>query len=167
MWLTTDELNFVDAMASVDLNANTTGFPCRTVNMGRYESMVAIINVGAGSTYEIYVQCASTATGITPGSTGNMVAHNYRISGSAANASTCDTLCDRTAVASTTGTGYSHDATTAPNTSVYCEVKSQDVPEGYPYVGIVISTSAQAHPASVNYVCKPRYAMETMLIAMS
>ena len=101
MWLTTDELNFVDAMAAVDLNANTTGFPCRSVNMGRYESMVAVINCGAGSTLEIYVQCASTVTGITPGSTGNMVPYNYRISGSAANASTCSfgpgTICDRSA----------------------------------------------------------------------
>jgi hypothetical protein len=167
MWLTTDELDFVYACASVDLNANTTAFPCRTVNMGRYESMVACVQMGAGSTYEIYVQCATTATGITGGSTGNMVPYNYRVSGSAANASTCDTLCGRAAVASTDTTGWSHDATSAPNVTAYLEVKSQDVPEGYPYVGVVISTAAQAHPASVLYVCKPRYANQTMLIAMS
>ena len=167
MWLTTDELDFVYACASVDLNANTTAFPCRTVNMGRYESMVACIQMGAGSTYEVYLQCASTSTGVTGGSTGNMVAYNYRVSGSAANASTCDTLCARAAVASTAAAGTSIDSTTSPNITMYCEVKSQDVPEGYPYVGVVISTAAQAHPASVLYVCKPRYAQQTMLIAMS
>lgn len=170
-WLTTDELNFVAAMASVDLNLNTTSFPCRTVNMGRYDSMVAIINIGAGSTYRIWVNCASTVTGITSGSSGNLVPFTYRVSGSAANASTADALNARTSTVTTTGTistsGYSHNGTTSPNVSIYCEIKSDDVPQGFPYVAISISTSAQAHPASVNYVMKPRYAQLDMVRAGS
>ena len=170
-WLTTDELNFVDALQSLDLNANTSCFPCRTVNMGRYDSMVAIVNVGAGSTYRIWVNCASTVTGITSGSSGNLVPFTYRVSGSAANASTADTLGTRSSTVTTTGTistsGYSHDGTTSPNVSIYVEVKNDNVPQGFPYVAVSISTAAQAHPASVNYVMKPRYPQNTMMIGGS
>lgn len=171
MWLTTDELNFVAAMASVDLNANTTGFPCRTVNLGRYDSMVAVINVGAGSTYRVWVNAASTVTGISSGSTGTLVPFTYRVSGSAANASTSDTLGARSSTVTTTGTistsGYSHDGTTSPNVSIYVEVKSADLPQGYNYCAVSISTAAQAHPASVNYVMKPRYPQLNQVIAGS
>jgi len=170
-WLTTDELNPVAAMASVDLNANTTSFPARTVNMGRYDSMMAIINVGAGSTYRIWVNCASTVTGITSGSSGNLVPFTYRVSGSAANASTADTLTARTSTVTTTGTistsGYSHDGTTSPNVSIYVEIKTADVPQGFPYVAVSISTAAQAHPAAMNYIMKPRYPQLNHVIAGS
>jgi len=170
MWVGTQELDFVQACSAKDFNANTTCFPCAAVNMGRYESMVAIVNMGAGSTFKCYVQAHSTGTTVTPGSTGQLAAFSYRYSGAADNASTRDVLADYTAVASTDGTtgGYvSFDATTSPNCALYIEVKANEMPEGYPYVMITISTAAQAHPGAVNYVLRPRYAQNTMLQAGS
>jgi len=164
MWLTTDEFNFVAACQSIDHNAVTTAFPCRVVNMGRYQSMVAMVNMGAGSTYEIYVNYASTTT-ITAGSTGGYAIGYYRYSGAATAASTCDTLSTRAAMSTTAS--WDFDATGSPNCTGYLEIKSDDLPNGYPYIAVSISNSAQAHPVAVNYVCKPRYPQATMMIAGS
>ncbi len=164
MWLTTDEFNFLNALQPLDVNANTTCFPCRAVNMAKYDSMVAIVSMGQGSTNVIWVNTASTAT-ITPGSAGRVIPCNYRVGGQATTASTCDLLAARTAYATT---GLSVSATTTPNVNYYLEIKSADVlatTDGYPYVAISVSTAAQANLLSVNYIMKPRYPQNTMMPA--
>lgn len=144
--------------------------------MGKYQSMVAIIGVGAGSTLRVYAQYASTNS-ITAGSTGNFCIGNYRISGLATTGSTSDLLSARTALTTTGSSSVALAATTQALTDLttsvggtsgyncYIELKSDDLPAGYPFVAITISTSAQAHPCSVHYVCKPRYPQLTMMPA--
>ena len=162
MWLTTDELNFVVGCPPADLNGVSTAFPCNVVNMAKYASMVAIVGCGAGSTYRIYAQYASTAS-LTPGSTGNFCIGNYRLSGLGTTASTCDLLGTRTALTTTGSSSVNVSATTTPNINVYVELKADDLPTGYPYVAICVSTAAQAHPCEVTYVMRPRYPQNTML----
>lgn len=173
MWLTTDELNFVAAVTA-DLNGVSTAFPCVAIDMGRYTSMVAQVGVGLGSTYRIYAHYASTAS-VTAGSTGNMCIGTYRYSGSGTTASTADLLSARAAL-TTTGSsavciaatsGATVGVSTGPQVNVYLELKSDDLPAGYPYVAIAVSTSAQAHPCSVSYICKPRYPQNVMMPAGS
>lgn len=169
MWITTEELNFVDAFPAGDANANTTCFPCRAVNMKGYDSMVAAVSMGAGSTYRIYVQCSSTAA-MTPGTTGNLMYFSYRVNGQASTASTANVMGARSSYDSTasyisTGLGCYHDATTSPNCTAYLEIKADDADATRPYVAVVVSTSAQAHPLAVQYIMRPRYLQGTMIDA--
>ena len=172
MWLTTDELNFVVGCPPADLNGVSTAFPCNVVNMAKYASMVAIVGCGAGSTYRIYAQYASTAS-LTPGSTGNFCIGNYRLSGLGTTASTCDLLGTRTALTTTGSSSVCIAATTqgfacvgsTPNVNAYIELKADDLPTGYPYVAICVSTAAQAHPCAVTYVMRAKYPQNTMLPA--
>ena len=175
MWLTTEELNFVGALPSQDVNGVTTAFPCLAVNMAKYSSMVAVVQMGLGSTYRLYMQYASTAA-VTPGSTGNFCIGRARANGGsgATTPSTADLLTAYTALVTTGSSSVVVMTTTAAtftplassqNCAAYLEIKADDLPTGYPYVALVISTSAQAHPVSVTYVMKPRYPMNTMMPA--
>jgi hypothetical protein len=181
MWLTTEQLNFVGAFNVGDANGITTCFPCQIVNMAKYDSMVAVVQCGWGSSYRIYAQYASTAS-ITPGSTGNMCIGRARASGypGPSSPSTADLL---TAYSALTTTGSSsvfvmttttNAITTSPFTTtdsvlggrnVYIEIKADDLPQGYTYVAIAVSTAAQAHPLAVNYIMKPRYLQNAMMPA--
>jgi len=167
MWVSRDEYAIVQALPPQDVNAVTTCFPCATVNMGLFSSMIACVQTGLGSTYRIWVNTASTATGITAGSTGGLMHGNYVVSGlgGATTASTAGDVGTRTAFVSTAV--ISHDATTSPNCAIFVEIKSDDMPASTSYLAVTISTSAQAHPCAVTYYMKPRYPGATIPDGMS
>ena len=173
MWLTTEELNFVNASRPQDVNGVTTSFPCLPINMAKYSSMVAVLQFGACSTARIYMHHNSTAT-MTSGSTGKMCIGRYRYcaSGGASTPSTADLLSAYGALVTTgssavlyTGTtdAVFTPVTTTPGATIYIEVKSDDLPDGYPYVAAAVSTSAQSALFSCTYVLKPKYPQNVMM----
>ena len=181
MWLTTDEFNFVPAFfnSEVIINGATTTFPCQIVNMAKYDSMVAIISLYTPSAAILYAGCYDAATptcagaGMATDTTGSAYGipnTYYRYSVASAttpvqlNASS-DVLSARAAF---TSTGVTLTTATTSCLNYYVEIKSSDLPDGYPYVAIAISTSATACTgACVNYVMKPKYLSDTMSRAIS
>ena len=176
MWITTDEHNYVPAFfLGTPLNGETTSFPCQVVNLGKYDSMVAIVSLYTPSAAIIWVDeyASRTPTGAgTLGTTGNYlpVAASYRYSVATATtpvvlSASSDKLSARATLAST---GLTLTAATTSVLNYYIEIKSADLHAGYPYVAIAISTSATACTgACVNYVMKPRYSQLDMVTALS
>jgi hypothetical protein len=186
MWLTTEGLNFLVARQPADYNNATTAFPCLPVNMAKYSSMVAIVQLGAlASCCRVYVNAGTTDTAITTaavGTTGTLFPFNFRLgattgSATAIYASTADLLTarnlsatsgtvayDSTASYASTGLGI-YVATTSANSNIYVEIKGDDLPAGYPYCAIAVSTPAQSEIFGVTYVMSPKYPMNTMLPA--
>ncbi len=176
MWLTTDELNFVPALAPDRYETNatfgTTAFPCKLVQLSKYASMVAIVSLHAPSTVAIWVNSYSTGTpgGAGAGTTYPLLNVNYRYSTATISTnltgSGSEVLSARVAMGTT-----AISVTAAPTTLVqnyYIEVKSDDLLNGYPYVGIALSTSLTASTGiCVNYVLKPRYPQKDMMTAIS
>jgi len=184
MWLTTEDLNFVTALQPADYNAVTTAFPCLIVDVAKYQSMVAIIHLGAmTSCCHAYVNAGTTQTAITTaavGTTGTLFPFHFRLgattgSATAMYASTADLLgtrdysasggkvaYDSTASYASTGLGI-YLATTQANSNVYIEIKSDDLPVGYPYYAVSVSTPAQSEIFGVSYVMRPRYPQNVMM----
>ena len=173
MWLTTEEFNFVNASHPQDVNGVTTSFPCLPINMAKYQSMVAVLQFATCSTVRIYAHYSSTAT-VTAGSTGNMCIGRYRVNsaGGASTPSTADLLGAYGTLTTTGSSAVLYTGTTdavftpvatTPNAAIYLEIKSDDLPAGYPYVAVAISTSAQAALFSCTYVLKPRYPQNVMM----
>ncbi len=173
MWLTTDQFNFIPALpAGFYDNTVTTAFPCKVVNLARYDSMVAVVSLTNPSTCAIWVNAFGASTGMTPstasscGTAGTLVsAGNYRTSNSTGTGNTEDTLSSRTALATT---AIAVTAATTGAYNMYIEIKAADLPVGYPYCAVSISTSATASTGMcVNYIMKPRYLQKTMATALS
>ncbi len=178
MWLTTDQFNFVPALPPQYMDSTvTTMFPCKIVNMARYDSMVAIISLNCPSTLAIWVNTFGASTGLTPSSATTcgagsaavanqlVVAGNYRTSNSTGSGNTEDTLSPRTALATT---AIAVTAATTAKYNMYIEIKAADLPAGYPYCAVTISSSATASTGiAVNYVMKPRYLQKDMATALS
>lgn len=173
MWLTTDQFNFVPALppAFYD-NTVTTAFPCKIVNMARYDSMVAVVSLNNPSTCVIWANVFGASTGMTPssatscGAAGTLINQGYyRVSNSTGTGNTEDTLGTRTALPTT---GVPITLATTSKYNVYIEVKAADMPAGYPYMALAISTSATASTGiAVNYIMKPRYLQAAMATALS
>ena len=173
MWLTTDEFNFVPALKPAYYDSTvTTMFPCKIVNLARYDSMVAVISLNCPSTLAIWVNAFGASTGMTCssatscGTAGTLVSNgNYRTSNSTGTGNTEDTLSSRTALATT---AIAVTAATTAAYNMYIEIKSADLPAGYPYCSVTISSSATASTGmAVNYIMKPRYLQKTMATALS
>jgi len=166
MWITSDELNIVDALIPQFYDSTiTTNFPCAVVNMAKYQSMLAVVQLTNPSTATIYVQ---NYAALTPSSAGSAVTlhngGNYRTSNSTG--PTVDTLSARTPLTNTTSI-----AVTAATTAAYAiiiELKADDCATGKPYVAIAISTSATASTGmSVSYYMRPKYLQLTLPTAIS
>jgi hypothetical protein len=159
MWITSDEYKILQALPPQDINGVTTAFPCLTVNMGLYSSLIGVVQTGQGSTWNIWVNTASTATSITAGSTGGLMHGNYVITGAggATTASTAGDVATARAAFVSTAKITSDWATTAANASIIVEIKADDMPPTTSFLAFTISTAAQAHPTAVTYYCKPRY----------
>ena len=170
MWLTTDEFNFVHASdASISTETASSAETCARVNMGRYQSMVAVVQMGKNdvttSNLWVRVQAAvstlpTATTAIALGGTTGAWSYRYATT-DAISASTADqaplysarTAGTSTALALTSGAG-----------AVYLiEVKSDDLPVGYPYLSLSISAAAAFRPCTVTYVLKPRYPQFNMM----
>jgi hypothetical protein len=178
MWLTTDELNFVPALGKFNcelgttLSLGSTTFPCRRVQLSKYDSMVAIVSLDSPSTTVIWVNGYSTGTpaGAGAASTYPYVPSNYRYTTATvstnATGSGCEVLSTR---AVTPTTGIAVTAATTSCMTYLIEIKSADLREGYPYVAIAVSTSGTATTQGlcVNYVLKPRYPQNAMMTAIS
>jgi hypothetical protein len=171
MWLTTDQFNFVMALPPAMYDSTvTTNFPCVPVNMGKYDSMVAIVGISNPTTCNIWMNCYATLS--TVSGAGVSIKHldvgSYRqtaTSATAASLSLCDTLTARTALA-TTAIILTVASTTAYTTLI--EVKNSDMPAGYPYLAVSISTGATASSGmAVYYIMKPRYLNKDMVTAIS
>ena len=164
-WLTSDEFKIVNALSPADYNAGTGCEPCAVVNMGRFQSMVAVVQMGSMVTTPTIFVYEYTAAAATSGQA--LATWNYRLSGNSpttgVTTATTDVLGARTAGAST---GIAAP-TTAKNCAYVIEVKSDDLDDGYPYIGINISTDAQISNYAVTYVMKPRYPMYTQISALS
>ncbi len=167
MWLTTDELNIIPGIGmwhfETALALGTTTFPCRRVQLSKYQSMVAIVSLCNPSTTKIWINSYSTGTpgGAGAGTTYPLVtAANYRYSTATVSTnltgSGSEVLSARTAMGTT---AISVTAATTSSLNYYIEVKSDDLLDGYPYVAVTISTVAAVTTAGicVNYVMKPRY----------
>jgi hypothetical protein len=178
MWLTTDQFNFVPALPAAFYDSTvTTMFPCKIVNMAKYDSMVAIISLNDPSTMAIWVNAFGASTGLVPSSattcgagaasvsTQLVVTGNYRTSNSTGTGNTEDTLSARTALATT---AIAVTAATTAKYNMYIEIKAADLPAGYPYCAVTISSSATASTGiAVNYIMKPRYLNLNMSTALS
>ena len=166
MWLTTDEFNFVPALAPAFYDSTiTTNFPCKVVNMAKYGSMVAVVSLNNPSTCAIWVQNYASLTPSGAGAGGAVLGvGNYRISTSTA--TLVDTLGSRVALA-TTAIAVTAD-TTSGMLNYYIEIKSDDLAAATPYVAVSISTSATASTGmAVNYIMKPRYPDFNQVTAIS
>jgi translation elongation factor EF-1alpha len=167
MWLTSDSVNVVTGRKPGFEDSVVAGcWPCTIVNAGRYESMIAVITSIVPSTQYIYVNAYSTQTSATTtGSTGNMVPFNIR--SSASSGAGGDVLSARTQ----TDTKATITASSVNTTACYqyiIEIKSSDVPAGFPYIALAISTGATASTnMSVTYYMKPRYEQKDMWTAIS
>ena len=172
MWLTTDEFNFFPALnAQFYDNTITSAFPAKLVQLSKYSSMVAVVSMTNPSTCAIWVNSYSTGTpgGAGAGTTYPLVNCTYRKSTATvstnATGSGAETLGTRTAMG-TTAITVTLATTSAFN--YYIEVKSDDLLEGYPYVGIAISTSATGSTGiAVNYIMKARYPQLNQMTAVS
>jgi hypothetical protein len=153
MWITSDEFNFFDACSMVGCStaSQTTSESTSLVNMGRYQSMVAVVTYGNTliTTSNCYVRAFPTITSAATETTGTVAPYwNYRYASSGT-----DTLSARAACATT---GVITLAST--NGSIYLlEIKSDDLPAGYPYVAVSVSSAANQRAVSIVYVMKPRY----------
>jgi hypothetical protein len=173
MWLTTDELNFVPNKPFRDVDSVTTSFPFHPVNLGRYDSMIAIVSFDDPSTSQTiwvdeYVAITPTGAG-TLGTTGNYLpigtAYYRKSNTTSATGSGSDTLSARAAVAST---GLALIAISTGHVNYYIEIKGADLDAGYPYVGVAVSTLKTASTTiACTYVMKPRYPGKTMVTALS
>ena len=172
MWFTTDEFNFFPALKPEFYdNTITSAFPAKLVNLGKYGSMVAVVSLNNPSTLAIWVNSYSTGTpgGAGAGTTYPLVNASYRKSTATvstnATGSGAETLGARTAMGTT---AITVTLATTSNTNYYIEVKSDDLSDGFPYVGIAISCSATASTGmAVNYILKPRYPQNAMMTAVS
>lgn len=149
MWLATDEYTFLTAVRPADYVGATPS--CAIVNLARFDSLVACVQVGnlgddGTVTVTEYTVHATTSQVFT-------AATYYRQAGSTS--STADVMGTRTAVA-TTGIITITDGTD-DNQTLYIEVKSADLSAGYPCIGLAISVISTGAPLAVEYVMKPRY----------
>ena len=162
MWITSDEFNFFNACSLVgaSTSSQTTSETCSVVDMGRYQSMVAIIQIGTNNvtTSNLYVlQQAAVSTAPTA-TTAVYAPFNYRYASSGT-----DVLSARAAGVTTAATVM----TTTAGMTYLVEVKSDDLKDGYPYVSVSVSSAAAGRPVAVAYVMKPRYPMNVMMTAIS
>ncbi len=175
MWLTTDEFNFVGAALFRDTDSVTTCFPFQVVDMGRYDSMVAIVSFhdpsGSQTLYVNEYQDPTPAGAGAAGGTGTTAylpigtCYYRKSTSTSATGSGSDTLSARTVVAST---GLAVTAATTARINYYIEIKSADLDAGYPFVSVALSTLKSASTTiACNYVMKPRFKQKTMLTAMS
>ncbi len=170
MWLTTDELNFVHASdASISTETASSAETCARVNMGRYQSMVAIVSIGKNdvTTSNLWVRVQAAASTLPTAATaialgGTTGAWAYRYATSPAVDATNDTLSSRTA-----GTSTALVLSSGAGAVYLIEVKSDDLPSGYPYLSISVSAAPAFRPCTVNYVLKPRYPQTVMLNSYS
>ena len=163
MWITSDEFNFFDACSMVGCStaSQTTCETTAVVNMGRYQSMVAVLTYGNNlvTTSNCYVRAFPSATCAATETTGTAAPYwNYRYASSGT-----DTLSARAACATT---GVITLASTNGGIALL-EIKSEDLPVGYPYVAVTVSAAATQRAVSIVYVMKPRYLENTMLTALS
>ena len=161
-WISSDEFNFMNACTMVGASsaAQTTSETCSVVNMGRYQSMVAIVNIGTNNvtTSNLYVlQQAAVSTAPTA-TTAVYAPFNYRYNTAAQG----EVLSARAAGATTAATVLNSTA------GMYLiEVKSDDLKDGFPYVSVSVSSAAAGRVVNVLYVMKPRYPMNTLMLAVS
>ena len=157
MWIGSDELHVVLLNApSTGGASNTTTESAKHVNTGRYQSVMFLVALGTNgvTTSNFWLMAASTAS--TEGLACND--YNYRIASTAAAILGVDTLSARAA-----GVSTALALSSTAETMYVIEVKSDDLPAGYPFVYPSISSAAATRNAVEIAICKPRYAMDVML----
>lgn len=173
MWLTTDELNFVHASdACISTETASSAETCARVNMGKYQSMVAVVQMGKNdiSTSNLWVRVQAAASTLPTATTaialgGTTGAWTYRYATTdMVSASTAD---QNVYSARTAGTSTALVLSSGGGATYLIEVKSDDLPAGYPYLSLSVSAAAAFRPCVVTYVMKPRYPMVTMMNSFS
>jgi hypothetical protein len=169
MWITADEFDF--CVGTVPGPAGTTSWPAHQINTGKYGSGVAMITLNstyAGAT----IYCLETATGdgsastawTLIGSTSNIY-YRKTNTGASAIGDLPDTYGAR-ALFPAAGLAV---ATTGAGCAYLIEFKSDDLDDGYPYFAVTVSAAALSTTCAlaVDYILKPRYPQNTMLLATS
>ena len=158
MWLTSEEFNFVQAGHSSSVASQTTYETAGFINMGMYQSMVAIVSKGTmttAGTANIFMCVASIGAGVA--SLVGSGAYTYRYATTGGSLSATATGAS-TAIAMVTTAGVMYLVT----------VKSDDImalTPTTPYVMVGVSTVGQFAPIQIVYVAKPRYLMNSMATA--
>ncbi len=174
MWLTTDELNFVHASdASISTETASSAETCSRVNMGRYQSMVAVVQMGKNdiTTSNLWVRVQASVSTLPTATTaialgGTTGAWSYRYATSdAVSASTANQNPVYSARAAGVSTALA--LSSGAGATYLIEVKSDDLPSGYPYLSISVSAALAFRPCTVTYVLKPRYPQLDMMNTQS
>ena len=174
MWLTSDEFNVVHASdASISTETASSAETCARVNMGRYQSMMAIVQMGKNdvTTNQLWVRVQAAVSTLPTATTaialgGTTGAWTYRYATSdAVSASTAD--ANPVYSARTAGTSTALTLNTGAGATYIIEVKSDDLPEGYPYLSLSISAALAFRPCTVTYILKPRYPLLNMINSQS
>ncbi len=170
MWLTTDEFNIMHASdASISTETASSAETCSRVNMGLYQSMIAVIQMGKNdvTTSNLWVRVQAAASTLPTATTaialgGTTGAWYYRYATTSSIDSNSTAYSARaagvsTALALTSGAGATY----------LVEIKGDDLPSGYPYVSMSISAALAFRPCTVTYILKPRYPQLTMINPIS
>ena len=146
--------------AAISTETATGAETCARVNMGYYESMLAVISIGVNtiSTNNLWVigQAAgstiptATATAVSMGGDYGAWTYRYATSGTIDSGSTVYS-------ARADGTSTVLVLTTGSGATYIVEIRAEDIVEGYPFVSVSLSTAAAFRPTAVTYFLKPRY----------